>query len=96
MRRLVMLLLVVSLAGCTLMTGPQKDWVLDKANRSEKFVGLMDSGQTTRVQEQEWVRSQDDSWREWARHVKNGIAAPSFLVRPGPGDNSTVSPPGTP
>jgi len=81
MKRLLMLVLVVMfLAGCTVITADQKDWIRDKANRSGAFVSLMDKGETTRAQEQSWVRSQDESWRLWSQKIDLGLAAPNWMA----------------
>lgn len=79
-RVLIALALLLMLGGCAVVTQDQKDWVLDKANRSAAFVSLMDSGQTTRAQEQAWIRSQDDSWELWAEKVRLGLAAPNWMA----------------
>ena len=71
---------ILGLTGCTVVTADQKDWVRDKANRSAAFVALMDKGDTTRPQEQAWIRSQDESWRLWAQKVDLGLAAPNWMA----------------
>ena len=84
MKRALMLaaevFVILGLTGCTVVTSDQKDWIRDKANRSATFVGLMDKGQTSRGQEQDWIRSQDESWRLWAQKVDLGLAAPNWLA----------------
>jgi uncharacterized protein YceK len=76
---LILLTLALVLGGCTVMTQEQKNWVHDKANRSEAFVALMEKDETTREQEQAWIRSQDDSWQLWSQALLTGEAAPSRL-----------------
>jgi hypothetical protein len=73
-------LLVIGLTGCTVVTKDQKEWVQDKANRSAAFATLMDQGQTSRAQEQEWIRSQNESWKLWAQKVDLGLAAPNWMA----------------
>ncbi|MFB3894425.1 MAG: hypothetical protein ACE15C_20685 [Phycisphaerae bacterium] len=68
------------ICGCTAVTQDQKDWIRDKANRSAAFVTLMDGGQTTRAQEQDWIRGQDESWRLWSRKIDLGLAAPNWMA----------------
>ena len=67
-------------SGCTAVTQDQKDWIRDKANRSAAFVALMDEGRTSRAQEQDWIRSQDESWRLWSQKVDLGLAAPNWMA----------------
>jgi hypothetical protein len=74
---------LLGLTGCTVVSQDQKDWVRDKANRSGAFVALMDKGETTRPQEQDWIRSQDESWRLWAQKVDLGLAAPNWMADAG-------------
>jgi hypothetical protein len=71
---------ILGLTGCTVVTQDQKDWIRDKANRSGAFVALMAKGETTRPQEQAWIRSQDESWRLWAQKVDLGLAAPNWMA----------------
>jgi outer membrane PBP1 activator LpoA protein len=82
MKRLLLgcVLLAVLLTGCTVVTQDQKNWIEDKANRSNAYVVLMDEGKTTSDQDKEWIKSQNESWKLWAEKVKLGLAAPSFLV----------------
>jgi hypothetical protein len=87
MRQWILLMLLVALvgvAGCTVMSQDQKDWVTLKAERSHAYVALMDKGQTLAAEDKAWIKSQDDSWTEWARKVKIGIAAPSWAVKQEP------------
>ncbi|HUT60764.1 MAG TPA: hypothetical protein VNA25_23205 [Phycisphaerae bacterium] len=88
------------LAGCTVVTQDQKDWIRDKANRSGAFVALMDKSETDRSQEQAWIRSQDESWRLWSQKIDLGLAAPNWLadakkqavVNPNVGAQTTTQP----
>jgi len=81
MRRFAIgIVLLAITSGCTVVTEDQKNWVYDKANRSRAYVALMDAGKTTRKQDQAWIRSQDEAWQLWAKKMKMGLAAPSFLV----------------
>jgi len=72
------------LAGCTVMTQSQKDWIELKADRASAMVSLMDADQTTREQEQAWIRINADAWGLWKEKVKMGYAAPSWAVKPDP------------
>ena len=74
------IVLLVITSGCTVVTQDQKNWVYNKANRSKAYVALMDAGKTTREQDQEWIRLQNEAWQLWAKKMKMGLAAPSFLV----------------
>ncbi|MDY7011756.1 MAG: hypothetical protein SVV80_13545 [Planctomycetota bacterium] len=78
---LAALVILPVVSGCTLVTQDQKNWVYDKANRSETYVVLMDKGQTTPEQDKEWIRSQNESWRLWADKMQIGLAAPPFAVK---------------
>lgn len=78
---LAALVILPVVAGCTVVTQDQKDWLADKANRSAAYVTLMDYGKTTAEQDKEWIRSQDQSWQLWAEKVKLGLAAPSFMAK---------------
>ena len=79
-RMVLVAALAVLLTGCTVMTQDQKNWIADKANRSEAYVAKMEGGKTTADEDKEWIRSQNDSWKQWALKIDNGLAAPSFLV----------------
>ena len=76
----VLAVLIVAGSGCAMITKDQRDWVISKADRSSAFVALMDKGETTRAQEQAWVRSQDESWSLWRQKVNLGLAAPSWMA----------------
>jgi len=80
MRRLFLLALLLALvaSGCTGMTTAEKNWVLDKANRSAAYVKLMDAAQTTAEQDKAWIHSQDASWQLWAEKIKIGAPAPNI------------------
>ena len=77
---LLFLLSASCFSGCTVMTQDQKDWIADKANRSDAFHTLMVDGRTTRAEEQAWITSQNAAWDLWRAKIENGMAAPGFIA----------------
>jgi hypothetical protein len=71
-------LLVAS--GCTWMSGTQKAWVADNANRVDAYAALSASGQTTPAQDKQFIAQDKASWDLWAQKIQNGLAAPSLLT----------------
>ena len=71
---------LIGVIGCTTMTADEKSWVADKANRSQAYVDLMKTGQTTPDQDKSWIDSQNASWQLWADKISHGLAAPALLA----------------